>query len=65
MADWKKKKKGFGTIYTIDGIEHAVVDRRGLGLVASITFRNKHFKTVEDAKQYAMRQKKDWRDDKA
>ncbi|MCA1297996.1 hypothetical protein [Stappia indica] len=57
MMEWTKKKKGCAEIYTAQGIEHAIVDRRGFGVAAalggSVTFMEIPFDTVDDAKRYA------------
>lgn len=50
---WKKKSKGSAHIYTAEGIPHAVVDRRGLGLVFSITYRGRLFSRIDEAQRYA------------
>lgn len=51
--DWKRSKKGRAFIYTCEGIPHAIVDRQGLGISDSITFKGEAYDTVEEAKEVA------------
>lgn len=53
---WLKRRKGSAMIYTLNGNNHAVVDRRGFGIKAAlghnITYRDQSFKSVSEAKEY-------------
>ena len=52
---WSKKRKGSGDIWTHPQLENAVVDTRGLGANARISYKNRMFSSVKDAKQAAMK----------
>lgn len=57
MNGWTKKSKGGAHIYSKEGVDGAVVDRRGLGLSAAlghnVTFRSETFADVETAMAFA------------
>ena len=50
---WKKSRKGSADIHTIEGLEHAVVDRRGFGVEHSVTYLGEPYASVEAAKAAA------------
>jgi len=50
---WERKPKGSGAIWKHPLLAHAIVDTRGFGSNARISYKNERFDTVVQAKLYA------------
>lgn len=52
-AQWERKPKGSGIIWKHPLLVHAIVDTRGFGSNARISYKSERFDTVVQAKLFA------------
>lgn len=55
--EWKKKRLGSGTLYIHPKLDHAVVDKKGMGVNPGVFYIGQKFGSVDEAKEFALRDK--------